>query len=76
MNNKECLVMGRGSVTLLKRGKEQRYPHGQTFSITELGQFQNIEPQNGIAREIWERVLTARTEAAVALNINPLSIPK
>jgi len=69
--NRECHVMGRGTVNLLKQGREQRYVHGQTFSISELGSFQSIEPQKGIATTVWESVRATKAEAATVLNINP-----
>lgn len=56
----QCRVMGRGSVTLLKQGKEDRYSAGQTFAIAELGPFHKVEPQRGIPPDVWERVEAAR----------------
>jgi hypothetical protein len=58
-----CRVMGRGGITLLRRGEEQRFPHGQAFAVTELGPFQMPEPQIGIPPQVWERVQTAQAEA-------------
>lgn len=54
-----CHVMGRGTVTLLRQGKEERFTSGQSFAIYELGAFHAIEPQNGIPPDIWERVAVA-----------------
>jgi len=61
-DKESCYVMGRGTVTLLRRGKEERFTSGQSFAITELGPFHAIEPQNGIPPYIWERVGTAGEE--------------
>jgi hypothetical protein len=62
----DCRVMGRGGVTLLRGGKEQRLTEGQTFAITELGPFHMPEPQAGIPPEVWERVQAAQAEAKAA----------
>ena len=64
LGTKTCQVLGRGGVTLLRRGEEQRFSQGQTFAVTELGPFQMPEPQTGIPPEVWERVQAAQAEAA------------
>jgi hypothetical protein len=61
-----CRVMGRGGVTLLREGEEQRFPKGQTFAISELGPFQMQEPQAGVPPKVWERVQAAQAEAEAA----------
>jgi len=66
-----CRVMGRGAVTLLRRGQEERFAPGQTFAITELGPFRNTEPQSGIPAQVWERVRDARHMAADVLTPQP-----
>jgi cyanophycinase-like exopeptidase len=58
-----CRVMGRGAVTLLRKGEEHEFPAGETFALSELGSFRRIEPQTGIPPEIWQRVTEARSEA-------------
>ena len=58
-----CRVMGIGTVMVLREGKEDNFAARQTFAITELGPFREIEPQNGILRDTWERVKAARGEA-------------
>ena len=60
-----CRVMGRGGVTLLRGGGEERFARGQTFPIGELGPFQRPEPQSGIPLEVWRRVLAARSRVKV-----------
>jgi len=55
-----CRVMGRGEVTLLRRGREDVFGSGQTFAITELGRFRSIDPRSGVPDSIWERVAEAR----------------
>jgi hypothetical protein len=71
--NEECRVMGRGNVHLFQQGKEKRFVHGQTFSITELGPFQKVEPQSCIRATVWKSVKAARIEVEAALNIQPPS---
>ncbi len=66
-----CRVMGRGGVTLLKEGEEQRFTRGQTFSITELGPFQMPKPQSGIPPEIWERAQAAQAAAEAVPEPSP-----
>jgi hypothetical protein len=61
-----CQVMGRGGVTLLRQGEEQRFTAGQTFAISELGPFRTPEPETGIPPEVWQRVEAAQTEAEAA----------
>jgi len=58
-----CSVMGIGTVTLLREGREDSFADGQTFSLSELGPFRSIEPQSGIPAEIWNRVRAARNRA-------------
>lgn len=59
-DKESCHVMGRGTVTLLRQGKEERFTSGQSFAIYELGPFHAIEPKDGIPLDIWERVGVAR----------------
>jgi len=61
-----CRVMGRGGVTLLRGGGEERFARGQTFPLSELGPFQEPEPGAGIPLEVWKRVLAAQSRAEVA----------
>ncbi|MFC2045255.1 cysteinyl-tRNA synthetase [Chloroflexota bacterium] len=64
MHAKDCHIMGRGTVTLLRNGDEKHHSRGHTFPITELGPFQEVEPQSGIPPDIWQRVLSTRAEPA------------
>ncbi len=72
-----CQVMGRGAITLLRDGQEQRFPPGRTFAITELGPFHLPEPQTGLGRfqpsppcagppEVWASVQAAQAQAQTA----------
>jgi hypothetical protein len=61
-----CQVMGRGAITLLRDGQEQRFPSGRTFAITELGLFHLPEPQVGLPPEVWASVQAAQAQAQTA----------
>ncbi len=60
--DRRCHVMGRGTVTILRRKKEQRFVKGQSFSVDELGPFHLPEPSKGVPKEIFERVRAAQSE--------------
>jgi cyanophycinase-like exopeptidase len=57
-----CHVLGKGGVTLLRGGDEQRFESGVTFSIDELGRFSVPEPGAGLPPEVWDRAVAAHTE--------------
>jgi hypothetical protein len=59
-----CHVVGLGGVCLCRAGQEQRFEHGQTFPVRQLGSLQMPGPQAGIPREVWESVRAAQAEAA------------
>jgi len=63
LGDRLCRVMGRGRVTLVRGGEEQRYTADQTFPVTELGPFRLPQLETGIPTEVWERVVTARGQA-------------
>ena len=62
-----CRVMGRGGVTLVRGGAEQRFPTGRTFAINELGPFHLPEPQTGLPPAVWASVQAAQAEAQAAV---------
>ncbi|UCC64816.1 MAG: cysteinyl-tRNA synthetase [Anaerolineae bacterium] len=57
-----CQVLGKGGVTLLRGGDEQRFESGMTFSINELGRLSMPEPGAGLPPEVWDRAVAAHTE--------------
>jgi hypothetical protein len=58
------LVMGNGQVTIVRDSRERCFATGQTFDLDELGPFcQLSDPRSGIPTELWDRILTAQTEA-------------
>ena len=66
-----CRVMGRGAVTLLRKGQEDEFADGETFALNELGSFRRIEPQSDIPPEIWQRVRETRSDARPAPGPQP-----
>lgn len=57
-------VMGVGGVTLLRAGREDLFPHGSTFPLSELGPFTLPAPGAGIPLDVWQTVQRASAEAA------------
>lgn len=68
---RDCQVMGRGGVTLIRGGEEARYGAGSGFGISELGDLQMPEPESGIPEDVWRRVLAAEGELQEELNREP-----
>ncbi len=66
-----CQVMGLGGVTLLGEGGARSFLAGESFPMTELGPFQMAEPDAGIPRDVWERVLAGRGQAQVGAAPQP-----
>ncbi|UCC17836.1 MAG: hypothetical protein JSU58_04610 [Dehalococcoidales bacterium] len=66
-----CMVMGNGTVTLIRRGQENRYRDGETFNISELGPFKTIDPSEGIPPDVWENVSKSLEKEKEAANVPP-----
>ena len=62
----ECPVMGRGGVTVMRSGHEQRFASQQSFPISVLGPFRQPEPASGIPPEVWAKTLAAQAESESA----------
>jgi len=58
----ECRVMGRGTVTVKRSGREIQYHTGEGFSVAELGPFELPAKEAGIPADIWEQALAAQRE--------------
>lgn len=52
-----CAVIGRGSVTLIRDGQEQRYTHGKVFDLQALGYYQSPDPGTGLPSDVWHSIL-------------------
>ncbi len=57
LGRKDCKVMGKGGVTIQRDEGEQTHEAGSSFSITELGPFSMVDTANGLATDVWERVV-------------------
>jgi hypothetical protein len=65
-----CQVLGPGSVTVLRDGKEQCFGSRASFSLGELGSFRRPSLEFGLPAGVWEEVRSAHSRAsseAVAL---------
>ena len=71
--NEQCLVMGKGCVTLLSGGNTKEFAAGQTFSVMELGPFQMLTPETTIPANVWATAQQAhvRQQAAAAEVVAP-----
>ena len=56
-------VLGRGCITLVLRGSEQRCTGGDAFALAELGDYHLPEPGAGLPAEIWSRAHGVQEEA-------------
>ncbi len=63
LHAKDCQVMGRGGVTLIRDGEEARYEAGSGFDTSELGDLHVPDPRSGIPEDVWARVLAAEGES-------------
>ena len=66
-----CMVMGHGTVALIRQGEETRFKDGEGFGISELGPYQTIEPRNGIPPDVWANILAAIEEEREVENEPP-----
>lgn len=49
-----CIVLGLGSVTILKDGKRQEYSTGESFQFSDLLECQIPDPTDGIPLDVWQ----------------------
>jgi hypothetical protein len=68
---KDCQVMGRGGVTLIRDGEEARYEAGSGFDASELGDLHVPDLRTGIPEDVWTRVLAAEGESQEEQNREP-----
>lgn len=54
---RQCTVIGSGSVTLMRAGREKYYPRGMRFDLEEVGDYQLPELGTGIPVGVWQDVL-------------------
>ncbi len=59
-------VIGRGGVTVIRAGHEQRFAVGENLALNALGAFRLPEPSSGLPITVWEEVLAAQNTAGGA----------
>lgn len=52
-------VLGTGSVTLIRSGRESAYTSPQTFPLTELGPFRSASGRGDVAADVWDAAVSA-----------------
>jgi hypothetical protein len=57
----ECRVMGRGTVTVIRSGRENQFRTGEQFAVSELGAFRLPAMKAGIPAEVWEQAVAAHS---------------
>jgi hypothetical protein len=53
-----CRVMGKGTVHVLKDGKQIDFPSGETFDIQVLGDFTLPPAGDGISPQVWQQAVS------------------
>jgi cyanophycinase-like exopeptidase len=66
-----CQVLGRGGVTVLRDGKQERFERRQQFPIHVLGPFCRPSPTAGLPPGVWEWAATVYAQARRELPIDP-----
>ena len=71
--NEQCLVMGKGCVTVLTTGNTKEFAADESFPITELGPFKILAPETTIPANVWNtaRQAHAQRQAAAAEVVAP-----
>ena len=57
-----CRVLGKGGVTRIRQGAEERFASGTDFPLAELGPFRMPAPEEGIPPQVWQQVLAAEAQ--------------
>ncbi|HEY96382.1 MAG TPA: cysteinyl-tRNA synthetase [Dehalococcoidia bacterium] len=71
LDEETCSVIGNGTVALIRQGQETRYKDREIFNISELGDYNKIDPGEGIPPDVWETVLEALEKEREAANLSP-----
>jgi len=58
-DSQECEVRGLGTVTLFRNGHADVFLSGDTFLLSELGQFLNFDPLDQIPEIVWQAAVKA-----------------
>jgi cyanophycinase-like exopeptidase len=58
-------VAGKGTVTILRNGRERIHPSGEEFPLRELGEYSIPSVPFGVEEGVWEEVLSRRASRDV-----------
>lgn len=58
------MVEGKGTVTIIRDGREKVHPAGEAFALEELGEYRIPSEPFGVEPAVWEDVRARRAEAA------------
>ncbi|MFU8772354.1 MAG: cysteinyl-tRNA synthetase [Anaerolineales bacterium] len=58
--NGVCRVVGREGISLIRGGRDRRFLSGETFAMTEMGDFEYPEPSKGLSLEVWKQAISAK----------------
>jgi hypothetical protein len=58
-----CRLMGRGGVTLLRRGEATHFDSGQSFRLAELGPFCRPDMSAGVPPHIWQQARAVQVQS-------------
>lgn len=61
-----CVVLGNGSVTLVRGGSSSVRPSGSDFPIQDLGPFRRPQPAANLPAALWQTLVTAAAVPAAA----------
>jgi hypothetical protein len=67
----DCRVMGRGRVSVLRGGEEQRFEHGHSFGLSELGPFHQPLGQVELPAEVEMLARTAQSPTPPEVMLSP-----
>lgn len=64
-------VVGTGSMTLIRSGRESVYAAPQTFPLSELGPFRSASGRGDVPADVWEAAMTALPPSGPAVPDHP-----
>jgi cyanophycinase-like exopeptidase len=67
-------VLGRGGVTVVKDGREQRWATGETMPLSALGPFRCPAPAAGIPEAVWQETVLAAAASELRASAAPVEV--
>jgi hypothetical protein len=67
-------VLGRGSVTSIRSGRESVYTAPQIFPLSELGPFRSASGRGDVAADVWEAAVAALPPSGPAVPEVPAEV--